>query len=373
MRTLVIGDIHGCFDELRDLLDAVALSQDDQIIALGDFIDRGPDSPSVLAFLRDSKNARSLKGNHERKHILASRGIIRPALSQRLARAQFDGDGYQRALEYLEELPFLIELRDAILVHGFWQPGLSLHEQDPLVLQGTMTGQYRLGHNLQGPWFEAYDGPKPLIVGHQDYLQTGEPLIVGDRVFCLDTGCCRGGRLTGLILPEFRVHSVRSRRDYWGELKAGAALASKRDRELSRSLKARQLLRKSAEDLTWIDARTILETPVWIPNLSKKETESLQEVKLLYEAASEVLPHLMDKAERDCKSLLRELLGTSPEQALRGRELAMAFAQRAGDFPYGRLLHRARAHALRSTDVEQVFRTLSATLEAAESRNAGGG
>ncbi len=366
MRTLVIGDIHGCIEELRDLLDLAALSREDEVIALGDFMDRGPDSPSVLAFLKDSENTRSLKGNHERKHILASRGILRPALSQRLARAQFDEERYSQALEYFESLPFYIELPDAILVHGFWQAGLTLQEQDPLVLQGTMTGQYRLGHHLKGPWFEAYDEPKPLVVGHQDYLQTGDPLIVENRVFCLDTGCCRGGRLTGLTLPEFRIYSVKSRKDYWSEQKAGAALASQRDRELARSFKTRQLLQKGAEDLTWSEARTLLETIVWIPTLSRKESESLRHVRLLYKSASEAVPILLDRATQDCGRILREILRVSPEQQMEGRGLSMEYAKRVGDSPYGRLLHRARVHALQSSDIEQVYRTPAATFNAVE-------
>jgi serine/threonine protein phosphatase 1 len=373
MRTLVIGDIHGCFDELRDLLDSAALSTDDQIIALGDFMDRGPDSPSVLAFIRDSGNARSLKGNHERKHLLASRGIVKPALSQRLARTQFDDEEYARALEYLESLPFFIELPEAILVHGFWQAGLTLQEQDPLVLQGTMTGQYRLGHHLTGPWFEAYDGPKPLVVGHQDYLQTGDPLIVGDRVFGLDTGCCRGARLTGLLLPEFRIYSVKSRRNYWGELKAGPAVALKQARELPQCLKVRQLLRRSAEDLTWSEARTVLGAPTWLPPLSAKETKDLRQVKDLYDAATAVLPALTDRAAEDCARILREILHASPELALQGRALSLEFAKRAGDSPYGRLLHRVRTRPLKNADIEQVYRFPSATLKAVEDSDAGSG
>jgi hypothetical protein len=174
-----------------------------------------------------------------------------------------------------------------------------------------------------------------------------------------------------LTLPDFRIYSVKSRRDYWGEQKAGAALASKRTQELAQSLKVRQLLRKNAEDLTWSEARTVLETTVWIPALSGKETESLRNVKLLYEAALEALPLLMEKASMDCGCIIRDLLQISPEQVLQGRELAIAFAQRAGDSLYGRLLHRARAHTLESADIEQVFRTLSATLQAAEDRDAG--
>lgn len=372
-RTLVIGDIHGCIDELHDLLSVAGLSRGDEIISLGDFMDRGPDSPSVLAFLRDSENTWSLKGNHERKHLLASRGIIKPALSQRLARFQFEDEAYARALEYLESLPYFRDLPEATLVHGFWQAGLTLQEQDPLVLQGTMTGQCRLKRHLKGSWFEAYDGPKPLVVGHQDYLHTGKPLIVGDLVFCLDTGCCRGGRLTGLLLPEFRIYSVKSRRDYWRELKEGTALAPNRDRELTRSLKLRQLLGKRVEDFTWSDARTALETPVWIPPLSAIETENIRKVKVLYDAATAALPSLMDRAAKDCARILEEILHTYRDPAFQGRALSMEFAKREGGSPYGRLLHRARTHPLRSMDIEQVYRTPSATLKAAEDPEIGGG
>jgi len=336
-------------------------------------MDRGPDSPSVLALLRDAENARSLKGNHERKHLLASRCIIKPALSQRLARAQFDEVGYGLALEYLESLPNFIDLPDAILAHGFWQPGLNLEEQDPLVLQGTMSGEYRLGQHLKGPWFEAYDGPKPLIVGHQDYLRTGEPLIVEDRVFCLDTGCCRGGRLTGLTLPDFRIHSVKGRKDYWGEQKARAALASQRGRELPQSFKVRRLLANNADDLTWYEARAVLETPIWTPALSEKESVTFRRVKILYETATEVLPFLLDKAAQDCGRILREISLASPRQEPEGRDQSMEFAKRVGDSLYGRLLHRARSHALRPVDAEQVFRTPAATLEAAEGRGSANG
>src|SRR5262249_29448313 len=62
-----------------------------------------------------------------------------------------------------------------------------------------------------------YDGPKPIIVGHRDYLHTGQPLIHRDRVFGIDTGCCRGGRLTGLLLPGFELLSVPARQNYWSE------------------------------------------------------------------------------------------------------------------------------------------------------------
>jgi hypothetical protein len=103
-------------------------------------------------------------------------------------------------------------------VHGFFEPGVALWDQREDVIVGTLSAEAYLNRHYPGEWFEMYDGDKPLIVGHHDYLGTGKPLI-HERVYCLDTGCCRGGALTGIILPEFRIVSVPSRRNYWEELK----------------------------------------------------------------------------------------------------------------------------------------------------------
>ena len=53
MKTFIIGDIHGCFTELQELLDKAGIADDDRIIALGDIVDRGPDSVQVLDFFCD--------------------------------------------------------------------------------------------------------------------------------------------------------------------------------------------------------------------------------------------------------------------------------------------------------------------------------
>jgi len=70
MRTFVIGDIHGCLDELVYLLEALPLEAPDRLIFLGDYIDRGPNSKEVVSYLIHRQQTRSedmvfLKGNHE--------------------------------------------------------------------------------------------------------------------------------------------------------------------------------------------------------------------------------------------------------------------------------------------------------------------
>ncbi|MBI4600768.1 MAG: metallophosphoesterase [Planctomycetes bacterium] len=215
---LIVGDIHGCYDELQDLLAKAGLAAGDELIAVGDVVDRGPESPRVLELFRATPGARSILGNHERKHVRSFRGEIKPALSQVLSREQFGG-AYPEAVAFMASLPCSLELQEAILVHGFLDPGVPLAGQLEKVLCGTLGGERHIESRCDRPWYELYDGGKPVIVGHRDYLETGRPLIWRDRVFGIDTGCCRGGALTGLLLPGFRIVQVRSRRNYWAEAK----------------------------------------------------------------------------------------------------------------------------------------------------------
>jgi hypothetical protein len=77
-RTIFIGDIHGCWDELRSLLDKVALTDDDVVVSVGDLVDRGPDPASVIDFFRRRPGAVVVCGNHERKHVLLTGWRNRP-------------------------------------------------------------------------------------------------------------------------------------------------------------------------------------------------------------------------------------------------------------------------------------------------------
>src|SRR5207237_10770563 len=82
MRSYVIGDIHGCPDELVYLVQALPLESGDRLVFLGDYIDRGPDSSGVISFLLELQKDRGayefvfLKGYHEdmRLYYLGSAG-----------------------------------------------------------------------------------------------------------------------------------------------------------------------------------------------------------------------------------------------------------------------------------------------------------
>jgi serine/threonine protein phosphatase 1 len=218
MQTLVIGDIHGCYYELQTLLEKACLVTGDSIIAVGDIVDRGPETPQVLDFFQQMPNARTLMGNHERKHVRAARYEVKLSISQQISRQQF-GDAYPDAIAWMGTLPLYIELAEAIIVHGYLEPGISLAEQNPSVMCGTMGGDKILREHYERPWYEYHTSDKPVIVGHNNYYGTDQPFVYNDKVFGLDTDCVHGKPLTGLLLPAFRFISVPSRGNLWAQVR----------------------------------------------------------------------------------------------------------------------------------------------------------
>lgn len=216
--TLIIGDIHGCFAELQALLDKAGLGDDDAVIAIGDMVDRGPETPQVVKFFQKAPNAIAVMGNHERKHVRAARHEVKLSISQQISKSQL-GPDYQDALDWMSVLPLYIQLADAIVVHGYVEPGIPLEQQNPSVLCGTMGGDKILRERYDRPWYEMYDAEKPVIVGHLNYTDTQQPFVYRDKVFGLDTSCVLGKALTGILLPSFRFISVPSRGNLWMQVR----------------------------------------------------------------------------------------------------------------------------------------------------------
>ncbi len=154
-------------------------------------------------------------GNHERKHLGWSKEGIKPALSQMIAHRQFGEDRYPEALAFMASFPLLIDLPEALSVHAFLEPGIQLEKQRDNVLVGTLSAELHLKKNYPRPWYEYYEDPKPLIVGHLNYTGSDRPLVHRDLIYAIDTGCCRGGELTGVMLPDFRILSVPARNNHW--------------------------------------------------------------------------------------------------------------------------------------------------------------
>jgi len=79
-RTLIVGDVHGCREELEDLLDESGWEEDDQLVFVGDLVAKGPDSLGVIRLAREL-GARAVRGNHD-QHCLKGLAMARrpPAL-----------------------------------------------------------------------------------------------------------------------------------------------------------------------------------------------------------------------------------------------------------------------------------------------------
>ncbi len=321
MQTLVIGDIHGCFDEFQALLDKAGLTEDDSIVSVGDCVDRGPDTPAVLRFFQEKPNALLIMGNHERKHVRADRQEVKLARSQKISKIQF-GETYPNALAFMRELPLYLDLSDALVVHGYFEAGLPLSQQRATVLCGTMGGDKHLRAQYDRPWYELYDGDKPLLVGHHNYSNTDQPFVYQDRVFGLDTDCVTGRALTGLLLPSFQILSVPSRANYWAQIQ-----------------------------------RAYPETKTPSPPATKAmEWSAENEERLLY---------LIDAIIQRANTILLEL-HSEPEFAnLPARQQAKLFSAKVGTGIYGALLHLARLNQFNSTLARKILKSpemLSDTL-----------
>lgn len=212
METLVIGDIHGCRLELLDLVEKAGV---DSVLSVGDVLDRGPESPATLRLFQDERFG-MIQGNHERKHLLIYKGIVKPSRSQIKTMNQF-GAAWGTIMPFLESLPRYAEFPSARIVHAAYQAGVQLSEQNEIHVVGGMSGTRYL-QKLYKPktWYEVYAEQEkvPVVFGHHS-LNGHEPFIYKDLVYGIDTQCVTGGRLTGLVLPSFRVVQVNARKTYW--------------------------------------------------------------------------------------------------------------------------------------------------------------
>ncbi len=314
MQTLVIGDIHGCYDELQALLDKAGLTEGAAIVSVGDCVDRGPDTPAVLEFFQKTPNAFLIMGNHERKHVRAGRHEVKLAQSQKISRIQF-GETYPDALAFMSTLSLYLDLPEALVVHGYFEPGLPLSQQRSTVLCGTMGGDKHLRTAYDRPWYELYDGEKPLLVGHYNYLDRDQPFVYRDRVFGLDTDCVTGRTLTGLLLPSFRFISVPSRANHWAQVR----------QRYSEETKASH--KQAVTVMVWND-----------------EDEK-------------ALLHLIDRVREKANSIMLELRSEPGFDDLSVRKQAKRFSAEAGNGVYAALLHLARLNQLNSATARKVLKS----------------
>ena len=231
----LIGDIHGCYDELVLLLRELgyevaedgrtaAHPQGRKAVFLGDLVDRGPNVPGVLRLamgMVEAGSALCVPGNHESKLIRAVRGRnvqISHGLAQSLAQLEAEPPEFrEKAVEFLDGLVSHLVLDDRRLVaaHAGMREemqGRASAAVRAFALYGETTGETdEYGLPIRHPWAKEYRGKAMVVYGH---TPVAEPEWLNNTID-VDTGCVFGGSLTALRYPEKELVSVRAARTYY--------------------------------------------------------------------------------------------------------------------------------------------------------------
>ena len=211
-RTIVVGDIHGCYDELMDLLETAGFGPDDRVVSVGDLITKGPKNREVLHLFMTDPRFSTVIGNHDlalRRKWSGEKVKLKSA--QKVTHKELKPEKEIYA-SFFNRAPFIIDLGTHLVVHAGLRPNVELYSQTTC----DMTHMRTLGKNAEShdgtPWYDVYDGEKIVLFGH---WPSQEPRR-GKRAIGLDTGCVYGYNLTAYIIEEDRFVSVKARRAYDG-------------------------------------------------------------------------------------------------------------------------------------------------------------
>lgn len=250
MATVIIGDVHGCLEELAALLPEVRRKTDtvEEIIFVGDLVDKGPHSVQTLRYVRqlsEDLKVTIVEGNHENKNFRfwkkAEAGDVAKAMemkgSDELAKIMEDADLELRDWLRDKVVPYAVrpELGIAV-VHGGITPTVAELPEDPGDLVGknkkrvlrSMYIRYINDEGVMIPfgqeqpgdkfWCEKYDGRfGHVYFGHQPWLKDGPEYF--EHATGIDLGCVHGGNLCaaiirGSLLAQREFVTVQAGKEY---------------------------------------------------------------------------------------------------------------------------------------------------------------
>lgn len=234
----IIGDIHGCYDELYELLSSLGYAENAggvmahpdgrRAVFLGDLCDRGPKNAAVLRLVMNmahSGSAFCVPGNHDAKLLryLEGRDVqMTHGLQNTVDELSRESEEFRAdAAKFLDGLVSHYVLDDGRLVVA--HAGVKEHFQGrgsarvrDFCLYGETTGETdEYGLPVRLDWAREYRGRAMVVYGHTPQV---EPVIL-NNTYCLDTGCVFGGKLTALRYPEREIVNVKARTVYYEPLK----------------------------------------------------------------------------------------------------------------------------------------------------------
>lgn len=217
-RVLVIGDVHGMYEKLIKLMDKIRFNPDeDLLIFLGDYIDRGPDPGRCLQYIFALQHQYPdvvvcLMGNHEvmmSSYFMQKRGsynnlivdyagswLDNGGLETLKQLDEMDAGTKEELLQWVMNLPVKYQYQDYFFCHAGVDPDV------PLAVQNEFDMLWR-----RQQWWEQYKGEETLVVGHTPVQKvmkltgkerrTPKPLFLANRVIMCDTGAyMSGGKLS---------------------------------------------------------------------------------------------------------------------------------------------------------------------------------
>jgi serine/threonine protein phosphatase 1 len=216
MRTLCVGDCHGCGLELESLITEFNPSPNDIIISLGDLFDRGLHAQKVWELIH-KYNIKCILGNHEvkmRKFLVGERSNVPKhylyAIDQLLQIVT-----KKELLEFLYSMPEIVVENNYIAVHAGVDP------QDP---EGSDMSYCVYGKPItqeQTDWMKQYDGDKLIIFGHMGLFEVRNYInSKGNKnSICIDTSAVRGEALTGYEVETGKIYNIKSQADWFSIFK----------------------------------------------------------------------------------------------------------------------------------------------------------
>lgn len=223
----VIGDVHGCLEELDELLCQLCGIP---IVLTGDLVDKGPDPVGVVRRARETGLV-AVRGNHDDKCLRWLRYEHSGKRNPMTSVSAVEADAYRRLsaedIVYLTNAPVVLPImHNVVVVHAGFLPGKPITAQDPREMlrirwvnnsNGKMAS---LEADLRQPanttaWQDLWQGPESVVYGHNvvEHVRIDNPR---PNVYCygVDTGCVFGGKLTALLLPSLEVVQVSAKQRY---------------------------------------------------------------------------------------------------------------------------------------------------------------
>ncbi|MBX7259727.1 MAG: polynucleotide kinase-phosphatase [Candidatus Hydrogenedentes bacterium] len=236
----IVGDVHGCFDELVQLLSELGyrIERVDEsspsgfqvtppdarkVVFLGDIVDRGPKIPEVLRLVMSmvkSGVALCVPGNHDIKLMRKLQGKdvqIKHGLAETLEQLEGESTEFRSTVcDFLDGLVshYVLDGGNLVVAHAGMKESMQGRGSGAVrdfALFGETTGETdEFGLPVRYPWAQEYRGSAMVVYGH-----TPVPEVEWiNRTINIDTGCVFGGKLTALRYPEREIFSVPALRQY---------------------------------------------------------------------------------------------------------------------------------------------------------------